>query len=554
MKILKKHVILLVLLALITLVFAGCADTSDDASNNSDTIENDSTTDVEEEASAGGDDLLSSVRNSGKIVFAMEGQWAPWTYHDDSGELVGYDTDVARAIAEKLGVEAEFIEGEWDGLFAGLDGGRYDAIINGVEITDERKEKYDFTTPYAYIRTALVVADDNEDIKGFTDLKGKKSSNSLGSTYADLAEKYGAEVQNVDTLSETIDMLTSGRVDATLNAEVSFYDYLGEHPDAPIKIVALTDEASEVSIPLRKGAESAALKEEIDKAINELSSDGTLSELSNKYFGSDISQASEAADSVESADSGSLEAILSEQENDELQAILDSGIIKVGVEGTYPPITYHDEAGELTGFDVDVAKAIAAKLGVEAEFTETEWDSLLASIDSGRIDTVINAVSVTDQRKEKYDFTEPYVSVYRNIIVKGDNDSINGPDDLNGTKVAENITTEYAEQLEELGATIVPIDTLQQAFDLVTSNRADFTILEDIQFYPYLEEHPDADLKIAFTIDDDVDQFAIPIKKGETRLLRALNVALDELKSDGTLSELSQKYFNSDVIEKASIQ
>ncbi|MBR1523766.1 MAG: transporter substrate-binding domain-containing protein [Lachnospiraceae bacterium] len=554
MKILKKHVILLVLLALITLVFAGCADTSDDASNNSDAIENDSTTDVEEEASAGEDDLLSSVRNNGKIVFAMEGQWAPWTYHDDSGELVGYDTDVARAIAEKLGVEAEFIEGEWDGLFAGLDGGRYDAIINGVEITDERKEKYDFTTPYAYIRTALVVADDNEDIKGFTDLKGKKSSNSLGSTYADLAEKYGAEVQNVDTLSETIDMLTSGRVDATLNAEVSFYDYLGEHPDAPIKIVALTDEASEVSIPLRKGAESAALKEEIDKAINELSSDGTLSELSNKYFGSDISQTSEAADSVESADSGSLEAILSEQENDELQAILDSGIIKVGVEGTYPPITYHDEAGELTGFDVDVAKAIAAKLGVEAEFTETEWDSLLASIDSGRIDTVINAVSVTDQRKEKYDFTEPYVSVYRNIIVKGDNDSINGPDDLNGTKVAENITTEYAEQLEELGATIVPIDTLQQAFDLVTSNRADFTILEDIQFYPYLEEHPDADLKIAFTIDDDVDQFAIPIKKGESRLLRALNAALDELKSDGTLSELSQKYFNSDVIEKASIQ
>ena len=220
----------------------------------------------------------------------MEGQWAPWTYHDESGELVGYDTEVGKAIAQKLGVEAEFVEGEWDGLFTGLDGGRYDVIINGVEITEERTQKYDFATPYGYIKTALVVAEGNNDIKGFDDLAGKKTSNSLGSTYADMAAEKGAEVQNVDTLSETIDMVTSGRVDATLNAEVSFYDYLGEHPDAPISIVALTDEASEVAVPLVKGADNATLKAAIDKAIEELSADGTLSELSNKYFGSDISQ------------------------------------------------------------------------------------------------------------------------------------------------------------------------------------------------------------------------------------------------------------------------
>jgi cystine transport system substrate-binding protein len=237
------------------------------------------------------DDLLAQIQEKGTITFAMEGQWSPWTYHDEDGELVGYDTEVGKAIAEKLGVEAEFVEGEWDGLFAGLDAGRYDAVINGVEITDERAEKYDFTTPYAYIRTALVVADDNEDITSFEDLDGKKTSNSLGSTYADLAADYGADVQNVDTLSETIEMVLSGRVDATLNAEVSFYDYLAEHPDAPIKIVALTDEASEVSIPLRKEEATETLRAAIDEAIEELSKDGTLTELSEKYFGSDISKA-----------------------------------------------------------------------------------------------------------------------------------------------------------------------------------------------------------------------------------------------------------------------
>lgn len=237
------------------------------------------------------DDLLAQIQAKGKITFAMEGQWAPWTYHDESGELVGYDTEVGKAIAKKLGVEAEFVEGEWDGLFAGLDTGRYDAIINGVDITEERSKKYNFTTPYAYIRTALVISKDNDEIKSFEDLSGKKTSNSLGSTYADLAESYKATVENVNTLSETIDMVLSGRVDATLNAEVSFYDYLKEHPDANINIVALTKEANHVSIPLRKEANTDSLREAINQAIKELSEDGTLTELSKKYFSSDISQA-----------------------------------------------------------------------------------------------------------------------------------------------------------------------------------------------------------------------------------------------------------------------
>lgn len=240
--------------------------------------------------SADSKDLLNQIQEKGKIVIAMEGQWSPWTYHDEDGTLIGYDTEVGQAIAEKLGVEAEFVEGEWDGLFAGLDTGRYDAIINGVEITEERTQKYDFTDPYAFIRTALVVKGDNTDIKTFEDLAGKKTSNSLGSTYADMAAKYGADVQNVDTLSETIDMVMSGRVDATLNAEVSFYDYLAEQPDTDFKIVALTEEASQVSIPLRKGEETASLREAINKALKELAEDGTLAELSNKYFGSDISK------------------------------------------------------------------------------------------------------------------------------------------------------------------------------------------------------------------------------------------------------------------------
>lgn len=281
----KKITALALTAAISAAVLAGCGSSAaSSAAPAADSAAASATTDTAASA-----DLLSQIRERGTITVAMEGTWAPWTYHDENDNLVGYDVEVATEIAKKLGVEPQFVEGEWDGLLAGLDAGRYDIMVNGVDITPERAEKYDFSTPYAFNRTAVITKADDDSINTLEDLKGKKTANTISSTYAELAEQYGATVTGVDDLNQTFELLLSGRIDATLNAEMTFYDYTKEHPDANVKIAVLTDDANQIAIPMRKGDETAALRTAIDAAIDELRADGTLKALSEKYFGRDIS-------------------------------------------------------------------------------------------------------------------------------------------------------------------------------------------------------------------------------------------------------------------------
>ena len=163
-------------------------------------------------------------------------------------------------------------------------------MVNGVGVTPERQEKYDFSTPYAYNKTAVIVRSDYDEIHSMEDLKGKNTANTISSTYATLAEKYGATVKGVDDLNQTIELLLSNRIDATLNTEVTYYDYLKAHPDANIKIAALSDEVEKVAIPVRKGDDTKTLLAAINDALAKLDESGELTALSEKYFGTDISK------------------------------------------------------------------------------------------------------------------------------------------------------------------------------------------------------------------------------------------------------------------------
>ena len=238
-------------------------------------------------------DLLAEIRERGYIVIGTEGDWSPWTYTDESDNLTGFDVEVGALIAEGLGVEAQFVTAAWDSLLAGLDSKRFDLVCNGVGWTEERAEKYSFSTPYVYTHSVLVVRGDDDTISSFEDLNGKTTANTASSTYASLAEEYGATVTPVDSLEETITLLLQERIDATINSQVTIVDYLAQHPDANLTIGART-EGKPVVYPVRKAEDTDTLVAAIDEVLQELRDNGKLAELSIKYFGVDITKESSA--------------------------------------------------------------------------------------------------------------------------------------------------------------------------------------------------------------------------------------------------------------------
>lgn len=252
----------IITLLMCTLIFIGCSNTK----NNGDIYEN--------------------IKERGYISIATEGTWSPWTYHDSNEKLVGFDVEIGEYIANYLNLDVKYIEGEFDGLLAGVEDGRYDMLINGCDATEDRKKSFDFSSAYAYDRIAVIVSKDNDDINTLEDLKGKTTANTSTSTYAKIAEKYGATVQGVDDLNETFMLLSSGRIDATINAEMTFNDYMKANPNANFKISCYYDETPVIAVVMKKG--SGELVEKVNEAIASAHEDGTLKELSLKYFGIDI--------------------------------------------------------------------------------------------------------------------------------------------------------------------------------------------------------------------------------------------------------------------------
>ena len=152
------------------------------------------------------------VKASGVLRVGTEGVYSPFSYHDPAtGQLVGYDVDVAHAVADKLGLKVEFVETPWDAIFAALEANRFDVVANEVTINDERKQKYDLSEPYSVGEGVIVTRADDNSVKSLDDIKGKVAGETATSNWAQVARDHGARVESVEGFTQAIKLLNQGR-------------------------------------------------------------------------------------------------------------------------------------------------------------------------------------------------------------------------------------------------------------------------------------------------------------------------------------------------------
>ncbi|WP_026909032.1 amino acid ABC transporter substrate-binding protein [Paucisalibacillus globulus] len=270
----KKMLLSIFVLILLSLLAACGADNKE--GNNEETNDQDHTA-----------NLYDEVMEKGVLTVGTEGTYTPFTFHNEAGDLTGYDVEVIREVANRMGIEIEFMETQWDSMFAGLNSGRFDLIANQVGINEDRLANYDFSVPYTHSSAVVVVPQENNDITSFEDLEGKNSAQSLTSNYGNIAEESGANLIGVEGLAQAIELIKQGRADVTINDKLAILEYVKQQGEKGIKIVDESDDVSDMAFVFNKGNEQ--LVEAINEQLEAMKEDGTLAEISKEWFGEDVS-------------------------------------------------------------------------------------------------------------------------------------------------------------------------------------------------------------------------------------------------------------------------
>ena len=223
-------------------------------------------------------------------------------------------------------------------------------------------------------------------------------------------------------------------------------------------------------------------------------------------------------------------------------------VVRVGTEGTYPPFSFHDSgSNDLTGYDVEVIKAVAEKAGWRLQFVETTFDAIFAALDADRIDVIANQVTDNPERQARYGLSDTYTYSRGVIVVKTGTTGITKLSDLKGKTTAQSLTTNYADLAREAGADVEGVEGFAQAAALVVQGRVDALINDNLAALDYLNTTGSDQIEIAGDAGDEVSQQKLAFRQDDSALLQQANDAIAALKADGTLKKISEKYFKLDV-------
>lgn len=231
---------------------------------------------------------------------------------------------------------------------------------------------------------------------------------------------------------------------------------------------------------------------------------------------------------------------------DLLAAIQRAGEVRIGMEGTFRPYGYHDSSGALVGFEKEIAELIARDLGVRATFVETQWDSLIAGVDAGRYDLVLNNIAPTAKRREKFDFSLPYAVSEGRVGVAKDS-PLTSVDQVPGHTAAQTETSNFGQTMAQQGAQLVPVTGFDEAVMLVAFGRVDMTGNDFVTFQSFFDQRPDAGIRLLDGALGEPSESAVLMPRNQPRLRSAVDASLTTHMDNGDLAKIYEKYVSTDL-------
>ncbi len=485
---------------------------------------------VEEEISDGLPDL-----GGREVTIAIENQYLPFNYiSPTTGEPEGWDYDAWDAICELLNCVPVYIEASWEGMIQAVADGQYDAAADGITITEERAEIVDFSDGYINIEQRLLVRVDEDRVNSIEDVVNDESiipGTQTGTTNYETAIQYldPDRIQGYETFPFAVQALLAGDVDVVFMDETAGQGYVGVNADQ-LKLVGESLSSDSLGFIYPKGSD---LVEPVNLALAELKDNGRLEELAVQYFTDAFVITYDDLFPEEEEEAGGLPD-------------LEGREVTIAIENQYLPFNYIDpSSGEPEGWDYDAWDAICELLNCVPVYIEASWEGMIQAVADGQYDAAADGITITEERAEIVDFSDGYINIEQRLLVRVDEDRINSIEDvvndesiIPGTQTG---TTNYETAIQYLDPDrIQGYETFPFAVQALLAGDVDVVFMDETAGQGYVGVNADQLKLVGESLSSDSLGFIYPLGSD---LVEPVNLALAELRANGTLEELAVKYF-----------
>ncbi|HFR3714790.1 TPA: ABC transporter substrate-binding protein/permease [Streptococcus suis] len=480
--------------------------------------------------------IFTSVKADDTIDVVFDNAYAPFEFKDSDQIYKGLDVDIINEVAKRSGWTMNQSFPGFDAAVNAVQAGSADALMAGTTITEARKKVFTFSDPY--FDTKIVIATTKANtISSYKDLKGKtvgvKNGTAAQNFLEENKDKYGYNVKTFDTGDLMYNSLSAGAVNAVMDDEAVIQYAIQQGQDLSIDMDG--EAIGSFGFSVKKGSQYEYLVEDFNTALAAMKEDGTYEKILNKWLGSSTS--------TESTDYSSR---LSLTGNASTKATPVKSSYTIVADSSFAPFEYQDESGNYVGIDMELIKAIAKQQGFTITIQNPGFDAALNAVQAGQADAVIAGMSITDARKEIFDFSDAYYSSNILLAVKNGSD-VTSYEDLKGKTVgAKNGTASYTfldTNKDKYGYTLKAFDEASGMYDSLNSGSIDALMDDEAVLLYAIQQGRNFATPIP---GEKSGEYGFAVKKGANpELIEMFNNGLAALVESGKYDEILNKYFNS---------